>query len=211
MAKKTVFMIRHGETPGNAEKRYIGCRTDEGLSAEGVARAARFYGAHPNLPGRSGTFRVCTSPMRRAAETAEILFPPDRREGSLIVRISDLREIDFGDFEGKTHGELLGSPAYQDWLNTGGTTPIPGAERREDFIDRSFRGFHEALGDARKEETIAVVCHGGNIMAVMSRLTGGEYYSFLTGNLGGYCLELEADDENLSVLSYHRIDGGDPA
>ena len=54
------LLIRHGQTPGNAEGRYIG-RTDEPLSAEGRAAAAL---VKPDFSPRL----VCVSPLKRARE-----------------------------------------------------------------------------------------------------------------------------------------------
>ena len=42
-----IVLIRHGQTPGNALRRYIG-RTDEPLSAEGV-RALEAFGTLPDV------------------------------------------------------------------------------------------------------------------------------------------------------------------
>ena len=86
---------------------------------------------------------------------------------------------------------------------------IPEGEGRDAFIKRSYEGFLDALGDRSIDETIAIVCHGGNIMSVMSRLTGEDYYDFMTETLGGYILELETDDEGISIISYHKLGAGD--
>ena len=114
-------------------------------------------------------------------------------------------------YEGKTYKELLCDPRYQDWVDAAGTTAFPGGESREAFTERSFRGFLEALGDPEQEETVLIVCHGGNIMAVLSRLTGEDYYAFMAEPLGGYRLDLEMEDERISALTYKRIACGDPA
>ena len=230
MAHKTVYLIRHAATDGNAEGRYIG-RTDEPLAGGGgpLGRGAggplgtglgvhfHFYpGAQDDLPQNEpltpspkvhcAPNRVAASPMKRAVQTAQILFG-----GMELTKIDELREIDFGYFEGKNHGELNGDPVYQAWIDSNGRADIPGGERRSDFVQRSYAGFIKALGDPQKDETIAIVCHGGNIMAVLSTLTGKDYYDFQTGNLSGYCLDLETDDEGIHDLTYTRIDPWDPA
>ena len=33
-----IYLIRHGMTAGNREKRYVGCHTDEDLCEEGIAQ-----------------------------------------------------------------------------------------------------------------------------------------------------------------------------
>ena len=207
MAHKRVYLIRHGETPGNADRRYNGRNTDEPLSAEGLEKARRTGEVSPLIREmRDAGPRVCVSPMIRAVQTAEILFDFPEME-----RILDLEEIDFGIFEGKTHAELSGEASYQDWIDSGGAAAIPQGESREQFTQRSFDGFLKALGNPDRDETVAIVCHGGTIMAVMSTLTGNDYFEFMAGNLGGYRLNLETKDGNVRLISYDRFGGWDPA
>ncbi len=205
MAHKSVYLIRHGQTKGNAEKRYIGRRTDEPLSEEGILAAEEAKKAWTTLLSKEA-FRVCASPLQRARMTAQILF-----EDAGLSLIEDLAEMDFGIFEGKNYNELNGNEVYQNWIDTGGIKQIPEGEGLEGFQKRSYDGFCKALGDPKIEERVAVVCHGGTIMAVLSYLTGQAYYEFMTDNLGGYRLELEFEDEGIHLVSYHRLVPGNPA
>ena len=214
-----VLLIRHGRTQGNTERRYVGARTDEGLSAEGRAELAVF-GCAEEVPGCiddvscSGKVLIVTSPMKRAVETAEIMFPwcTDR------VTVDELRETDFGIFEGKTYEELSSDPerrdAYQAWIDSGGIAKIPGGEGMEEARARSVGGFRKAVmaafgkwkagrrdavteggsGDAAEECALIIVAHGGTVMSVMSSLFGGDYYDYYAGNGEGYTFRLEVDD-----------------
>lgn len=203
MAHKKVILIRHGRTKGNEEKRYIGRRNDETLSDKGIDEAKR---AALRITEQIGGIpdRICTGPLRRTMQTAEMLFP---ESGQILVY--DLTETEFGVFEGKNYQELNGDEDYQKWIDSGGNLDIPGGESRAVFIGRSFRAFKEALGDPAKDETVAIICHGGNVMAVMMRLTGGDFYDYMTGNLSGYKLELETDNERIDLIAYHKFDAGD--
>ena len=205
MGQKKVWLIRHGKTKGNEEKRYSGRRTDDALSEEGIREAERL---RLRIAGTEGLIpeRVCTSPLRRAVQTAEILFP-----GISCTRFEDLAEIDFGVFEGKNYQELNGNEEYQKWIDSNGKLPFPGGETRDAFSERTFRAFTELLGDPGKDESIAVVCHGGSIMAVMTKLSDGDFYEFMTENLGGFCLELETDHEGIHLITYHKPVLRDPA
>lgn len=141
MAHKKVYLIRHGKTLGNAEKRYVGRRTDEELSEEGIKDINEMLGSISKLIA-DRVDRVCSSPMKRAVQTAEILF------GDYVPEtIDNLVEIDFGVFEGKNYEELNGDEIYQKWIDSNGTMDIPDGESRENFISRSYEGFCEALGD----------------------------------------------------------------
>lgn len=179
---KLVF-IRHGKTVGNLEKRYIG-RTDEPLCAEGIAELkARSY---PECD------IVFASPMKRCIETAKMIFP-DRE----IIICNDLRECDFGDFEGKNYLELSDDPRYQKWVDSGGTLPFPNGEDTEKFKARCVRGFLEMLGKCG--EPAAFVVHGGTVMAIFERLALPKrgYYDYQVQNGGGYIAEY--DGANLIV------------
>lgn len=172
-----VTLIRHGQTPGNALHRYIG-RTDEPLSPEGAALAAQ-KGSDP------GVERVYVSPMRRTKQTAAILFPNARQ-----IVLDDLREMDFGDFEGRSYAEMEHDAAYRAWVDGVCMVPCPNGEGREDFTRRVCNAFAAALTDAgaRGEQDVFFVVHGGTIMSVLSALarSAGEYYSYACGNCAGY-------------------------
>ena len=203
MAHKTVYLIRHGRTPGNAEKRYIGKRTDEELSDTGVELAKEMRDKI-HLLVRERPSRFVSSPMKRAVQTANILF--DCPE---LTTIDELMEMDFGYFEGKNYQELNGDKLYQEWIDSNGEMDIPGSEGMEAFFRRSNEGLEKALGDRKKDEVIGIICHGGNIMAIMSSFAGENYYYYMTDNLLGYCLELETDDEGIHFISYRKLGTGD--
>ncbi len=208
MAQKRVYLIRHARTAGNEKKRYVGNRTDEALSETGIreARACRTY--YRDLLGseREEGLRFCASPLKRALQTADILFDHPR-----ITSIPELTEIDFGDFEGKDYRELSDCPLYLKWIESNGRLPFPGGESRAAFVNRSVRGFREALGDPGIDETVVILCHGGTVMALLSDLTGGDYYDFMIDSLEGYKLVLEMRHEGIPDLSYRRIGPGHPA
>lgn len=155
-----LILIRHSMTAGNLEHRYVGRRTDECLCPDGIRlaqeQAALFSDIHPDV--------VFASPMGRCRETVEILFP-----GLPQIFHPGLAECDFGQFEGENYQELSGDPAYQAWIDSGGTLPFPGGESREAFIERCCLALGE-LVQTHFFETAVVVVHGGTCMAVLSEL-----------------------------------------
>ena len=170
-----LIFIRHGRTPGNSEKRYIG-KTDESILPESAAelreRASGGEYGHPEI--------LFVSPMRRCIETAGIIYPDMEMH---IIR--NFRECDFGSFEGRNYLDLNGDPDYQNWIDSGGTIPFPGGESMAEMTDRVMKGFYEAM-DIADGLDAAFVVHGGTIMAVMSRIDGGDFYDYQIGN--GECL-----------------------
>ena len=165
---REIILIRHGKTYGNTLGRYIGT-TDEELCPEGreelvaLRERGQYRSIRPDF--------VYVSPLRRCRQTAEILFPGVPQE---ICR--DLRECDFGEFENKNYKELSGNPAYQAWVDSGGTLPFPGGESREAFQERCRAEFARVLRARRKQagSNAVFVVHGGTIMSILSAYVAPE-------------------------------------
>ena len=156
-----IELIRHFATEGNLEKRYIGV-TDEEIKAEFVLE-------HTLKKEENGREEwkpelQIVSPLRRCRQTAEILFP-----GAEQVVCEQMRECDFGLFEGKNYQELTGNPKYQSWIDSGGTKAFPGGEDPMEFRKRCVCGFEQMMEKMikGKRKKIAFVVHGGTIMSVM--------------------------------------------
>ncbi|MDO4515423.1 MAG: histidine phosphatase family protein, partial [Lachnospiraceae bacterium] len=96
-----LVLIRHFPTPGNGKRQYIGS-TDEELDQ---LRIPELLPVYPDVE------QVVCSPMKRCIQTAELLYP-----GRKMLVWDEFREMDFGDYEGKTFEELKSEPAYQAWL-----------------------------------------------------------------------------------------------
>lgn len=150
----TIYLIRHGQTQGNLERRYIGS-TDEPLCPQG--RRALEGICPPAVDG------LYVSPLRRCRETAEVLYP-----GREAVVVPDLRETDFGAFEGHTYEELKGVPAYLAWLD--GASAPPGGEDRETVRLRVLAAFAAITAKHGPEDQIALVVHGGTVMTLLEEL-----------------------------------------
>ena len=99
-----IDLVRHGMTPGNEQRRYVGGSTDEGLSAEGRSRLRAAC-------ADASVARVYSSTLKRTVQTAQILFPE-----AGIVPLRDLREMEFGSFEGKNADELAEDASYRAWV-----------------------------------------------------------------------------------------------
>ena len=167
-------LIRHGKTQGNLEHRYIGCRTDEPLCAQGIAELKE-----KRCPAVQ---RVYVSPMKRCLETAAILYP-----GIPAETVEDFRECDFGDFENRNYAELNGRADYQAWIDSNGEMPFPGGESRAAFAARCQKAF-DAI--CRQTDDCALIAHGGTLMAIMEKYAhpAGSYYDFQVGNGEGFLL-----------------------
>ena len=174
-----IIFIRHGKTQGNIDKKYIG-KTDECLCSQGIDELST-----KNYPEVE---TVICSPMKRCLQTAELIYPTHK---PLIF--NDLRECDFGLFEGKNYNELCEDPEYIKWLESNGTLPFPEGESNEAFVYRSLSAFNESVCQlqASKCESAAYVVHGGTIMAVLSNaaLPKKSFYDYMVKNGCGYICE----------------------
>ena len=187
-----VFLLRHGMTAGNAERRYIG-RTDESLCPYGIADAREFGADH-------GVKQVYVSPLMRARQTAVLLFPDARP-----IVVPDFREMDFGDFEGRTADEMEADAAYCAWVEGGCTGPCPGGESRSAFENRTCLAFEKIILEesARGAENVVILAHGGTVMSVMGRYANPpqDYFAWFVKNCRGYAAEVAMDAAGQSALS----------
>ena len=173
-----IYLLRHGLTIYNTEKRYQGQR-DIPLSAEGLAmlRKADF-----------DTDLVYVSPLTRARQTAQVLFPTARQ-----VQVPDLREMCFGSFEGRNYKEMEHDPDYLAWVQANCETTCPDGERKTDFCNRTCAAFSKLVDEnlALGRDLMVIVAHGGTQMSVMERyaVPHKEYYQWCAPNAGGYLLD----------------------
>jgi alpha-ribazole phosphatase len=177
-----VLLIRHGKTAGNIAKRYIGM-TDEPLCDEGIA--------HARLSGiDTGTASLYVSPLKRALETALIKFP-----NAQMTVCADLREMDFGDFEGRNAADMEHDDVYTKWVESNCMLRCPNGEQMDEFSDRICRAFDIIVRDAidNGEERLVIVAHGGTIMSILGRYGKPEqhYYEWYVDNCCGYRAQLD--------------------
>ena len=86
--------------------------------------------------------------------------------------------------------------------------PFPGGEDRAAFIKRTMSAFYAMLEDMRECRRAALICHGGNIMAIMSSLAGGDYFDYRLPCGGGYELKFLKEGDRIYDLSYGSLCAG---
>lgn len=187
MKNYTLYLIRHGITQGNLEGRYIG-KTNLPLCKEGF-EAIKKYKKQNKYPDDAQL--VYSSPLERCIQTAEIIYP-----NRMLIKIPNLAECDFGEFEGKTSQELMGDPDYKEWLKGGYEAKAPGGETYGDFALRCIQGLEEILKDMmnRQVTKAALITHSGVIMNLLSGygLPKGVPSDFATGQGEGFEIRMSA-------------------
>lgn len=96
---KNIYLIRHGETDWNRDKRFQG-QTDVPLNVTGKAQAAELI---PSM-GQLKIEVAFSSDLVRAYETAQIALSDQR---IIIQKDHRLRETNIGEAEGLTYDEIV--------------------------------------------------------------------------------------------------------
>ncbi len=155
-----LYILRHGSTRANEEGFYIG-KTDLPLSEAGREELEEKYRLHeyPKVE------RVYSSPLERALQSAEILFP--HRE---IVISDELREMDFGIFEGVKAVEAVNLDSYKKWLKGGLDNPPPNGESLRSVLGRCYTALDSIISNMMTDSVIraGIMTHSGIMMNILS-------------------------------------------
>ncbi len=181
--KSTLFYVmRHGETPSNAEKKIIGCEVDEALTEKGVEDANRIAKKIGTLQenGKIHLGSIYSSPLVRAAQTANIVAQEIKI--GVVVR-EDLKEINWGDASkftdeertskwGEEEKQLINK--YLDLADLWNHLPaIPNAEKYNSLLERTINEIQKISREDQQKE-IALVCHGRLIRTLTAKCLNTE-------------------------------------
>lgn len=194
----TIYLVRHGETAWNTERKYQG-RSDVPLSELGIMQAKQLAARFEAIPLSA----VYASDLTRAFQTAEIIARPHNLEVGILPEFS---EINFGEWEGLSASEIesrYGADYYQQWLNDPGNVPIPGGETLQSVLSRTLTGINR-LFHCHQGETVLVVTHGGNIMALGCYINGeplSSFWNYYQGNSAVCTLEFDGNQLELVAMN----------
>lgn len=198
--KSTIYLIRHSITEGNIRNWYYGA-LDVPLLPEGIEklRILREEGIYP--PAKDADFY--TSGMIRTEQTLREIY------GDVPHKvIPELREYNFGIFEGKTYEELQKLPEFPLFHNDSSDHyVIPEGESREMFRLRALTGWSKLVGFHRLKElshrhsglpaVSITVCHGGVIDRIMHDVFGSKEdhrYQWTPETGRGFAIHFEHSD-----------------
>jgi probable phosphoglycerate mutase len=152
-----IVLVRHGETEWSRTLRHTGS-TDVALTDQGRAQAEVVGRA---LHGRRFEL-VLTSPLQRAAETCRLAG-----FGAEAEARDDLREWDYGDYEGRTTAEIR--EEVPGWTLFGGG--VPNGETAADVGERADRILAEA---SAVSGDVLLFAHGHVLRVLAARWLGLE-------------------------------------
>jgi alpha-ribazole phosphatase len=154
-----LVLVRHAEPAADARGRCYGS-LDVGLSPAGRAQAERLAADLADL----ALDAVYASPRRRALDTAA----PVAAARGLVPAVDDrLRELDFGELEGRRYAEIERSEPelYRAWMETPTEVRFPGGESYDDLRRRAVAACEQIR---RGHGCALVVTHGGVVRAALA-------------------------------------------
>ncbi|MEV4009605.1 bifunctional RNase H/acid phosphatase [Nonomuraea angiospora] len=180
----SLLLLRHGETALSVERRFSG-RGDAELTPNGLAQAAAAAERLSREPYRLDV--IVSSPLKRARQTAEAVA---RRTGLDVEVDEDLRELDFGDWEGHTFTEVQRRwPAeLSAWLADPETAP-PGGESFA-TVARRVQAAGERLVERYEGKTVLAVSHVTPIKMLLRLALMAPLESLYRMHLDVACLSL---------------------
>ena len=157
------LLIRHADAD-HVGRRLAGRSPGVRLNEVGKAQARSLAESLAGAPLAA----VYTSPMERARETAAAVaarlgVEPRVREA--------FNEVEFGDWTGRSFGELEGDSEWVAWNEFRSTARPPAGEGMVDVLGRALRGLDEIAGD-HEGEWAAVVSHCDVIRPLLAHFAG---------------------------------------
>lgn len=188
--KKTIYIIRHGETDYNKQGIIQGSGIDSDLNDTGRKQANQFYKAYHHI-----TFdQIYTSELKRTQQSVAGFVADEHR----IEILPELNEINWGIFEG-----LKGTPdshkIYQamtdDWKAGLLDRSVEGGETPNELQRRQKRGLEKIMARTN-ENTVLISMHGRAMRSFLCLLTDTPLHrmdEFKHHNLRLYVLEYAND------------------
>ncbi|HJC47491.1 MAG TPA: histidine phosphatase family protein [Candidatus Lachnoclostridium pullistercoris] len=161
-----LYLIRHGQTDWNVAGKIQGCH-DIPLNETGKKQAQYLAEGMKKRP----VTHVYSSPQIRALETARAIAAS---QGVEVTAIPGLREVEFGDWEGMTWGEIKerDPERYARWVETPAEVTPPGGESRAQIYERIGDAVSTIIKEAKGD--VAVVSHGAALVYAVSYMFRNE-------------------------------------
>jgi broad specificity phosphatase PhoE len=194
-----LFLVRHGQTVWHAENRYAGT-TDVALDPSGYAQAERLA----VWASTAGLAAIWCSPLSRARETA---FPAARAAGLEMQVDERLREIDFGQIEGKTmaEAERLFPEEIRRFKADPVTYPMPGGEDPHQAALRAVSALRD-IALAQPRQRVLIVAHNTLIRLTLCSLFSiplASYRTVFPAVRNGALTEIRLQGENAGLIQYN--------
>ena len=198
-----LYIIRHGKTIWNAEKKLQG-HADIELNEEGIAVAEKTCQGMKDIE----IDMIFSSPLQRAYRTASII-----RGDRAIDIITDerLKEVSFGEYEGRNFPELLANtedPFHYFFEHPEWYQAPKGGESLENLCKRAKAFMEEQIMPLRNtSKRVMIVAHGAMNKALMSYIKQHDLSQFWSGRLQKNCgvIIVKYERGQFQVLDESRV------
>lgn len=188
MGKTIIYLIRHGQTDWNVERRLQG-HLDVPLNQVGLLQAEKVAKRFE----KDSLDAIYSSDLRRARTTAEIIAAPHRLT---VLLHRGLRERSYGPFEGKRWDEIPEFHAgFRSDLLTG-----EGVESWQQMQRRAVKAVEDIIS-RHLGQRVAVVSHGGTINAILSYIEGDAEPRYRIANTAVTCLTCGTERWTISWIN----------
>ena len=153
----TLYLVRHGHTVV-ADAGVIAGFSDVELSQTGESSVSDLIPTMAELPD----LQFHSSDLIRAVHTAQILG------GQKVIRDPRLRELNFGDWEGRTWDQVHEQDAdyLAAWSDNWVALAPPGGETFTELASRAGDWLSEVAAES-SDSVMVVAAHGGSIRALL--------------------------------------------
>ncbi|TDG71154.1 hypothetical protein C5L31_001841 [Secundilactobacillus malefermentans] len=175
---KRIFIIRHGKTQWNLEKRLQGAGANSKLLLDDANLAN--YGRLATYLDTYQFAAAYASPIERATETARLVIEQFKNNSDLkIQQLDDLKEVSFGKWEGRSKAELMDENLELfKKLSKRQNDPELAAIGVENFTEARQRFANTIQSISAKlgpDENAVVFAHGGISQLGIKELTHNEH------------------------------------
>ncbi len=206
--KMNIRLIRHAESTGNVENRWVG-RVDAPLSEAGRLQAVRLrtrFEGEGYVPTH-----VYASPLSRAFETARITAAD---WDCPVEPWGDLVELRVGVFSNMTAAEIEEAfpKLAREFAETRNFDIIEGAETNRECNERAQRVVDRLASEHKNSDRVVLFSHGGILRHIIARLLGTEQvWTLDIGNTSIFEFTVDVESWHLDPkartnLKFWRID-----
>jgi probable phosphoglycerate mutase len=199
MIKTEIYLVRHGETEWNLQRRYQGSG-DSPLTEKGINQAKAL-----NQFLKEITFdKIYSSPANRALHTAQIITGKPLSE---ITVVKEFQEINLGKWEGKLYSEMENENPelyYGFWHAPNLFKPID-CESFIDLTNRTLPAFKNVV-DQNIGNRILIVSHAAALMSILNKFENHPLEKFWEKMLKQTSLSLvEMVNKDFKIIKYGDI------
>lgn len=160
----TIILVRHGENDWVKKHRLAGWIEGVHLNENGRSQAKDAAKRLSKLPIK----QIYSSPVTRCLETAEYIAKSHKLD---IIKLEDLGEVRYGDWEGKKIKKLATKPEWHAVQYYPSRFQFPNGEALREVQFRAIQAL-EKLSATHHDDIIVVVSHADLIKLVLAHYLG---------------------------------------